>query len=334
MKHALKHIEKSLMIPVLTSLAIVGAGYSHQAVAKVSSFKAATDSSYIMMGNTTALKFSLIADKADSEGIFSVLKDSVPAQIEFRSDSVPDILRTDLGNNRVELKGEYIIQSFDSGDYRIPELMYTVNGDTVYSNAQFLKVVPVDVAEDQEICTEASVMSPGSGFFDWLPSWWFWPLIGIAIIAAGVFAYLIMSKRVVIKLPAKKPEPPYEVARKQLNELREEKMWDSALDKTYYTRLTDIIRTYLQGRFGINAMELTSSQIIASMKELDLSKEEISSLQKLFVTSDFVKFAKMQPMREENIASFNIADQFVESTRPVEQPVEENPSTEAPEIKK
>lgn len=81
-------------------------------------------------------------------------------------------------------------------------------------------------------------------------------------------------------------------------------------------------------------MELTSSQIIASMKELDLSKEEISSLQKLFVTSDFVKFAKMQPMREENIASFNIADQFVESTRPVEQPVEENPSTEAPEIKK
>ncbi len=329
MKKLLTYIGHKVLTIKLAIALLFLVGLSHEVVAKVSSFKAAIDSSYILMGNTTALKFSLISDKDDSEGVFTMLTDSLPEQIEIRNiNTQPNITRTDLGNNRFELKGEYIIQSFDSGDYRIPELLYISNGDTVFSNPQFLKVVPVDVNPNQQICAEASVMSSGTGAFDWLPSWWYWILIGIIIIAGGMFAYLIMSKKVVIKLPSKKPVPPYDIARKQLNEIREEKLWDSATGKIYYTKLTDIVRSYLHGRFGINALELTSSQIIIALNELGLSKEEISSMKKLLVTSDFVKFAKMEPMREENIANFNIADQFVESTKPVEQIEEEQHAEE------
>lgn len=324
MKHILNHTGIKLMARYAAALFILGVGNCHLADAKVSSFKAATDSAYIMMGNTTALKFSLIADKADADGTFSILADSVPAEIEFKKNHTPQITRTDLGNNRIELKGEYIIQSFDSGDYKIPGLVYTVNGDTLLSNAQYLKVVPVDVAEDQDICVDEPVLSSGKGFFDWLPGWWYWPLIGLLIIAGGVLAYLIMSKRVVIKLPTKKPEPPYVVARKQLDGIRQDKVWDVLPGKAYYTKLTDIIRTYLNGRFGINAMELTSSQILSALKDLNLSADEIASMKKLFVTSDFVKFAKMEPLREDNIANFNIADRFVETTKPVEETVEES----------
>lgn len=282
-------------------------------------FKASLDSTYILMGKKTALKFSIVTD-GSPEGKVIIDKDSLPAEVEFNPVSEAVLSRTALGNGRYELKGEYIIQSFDSGDYRIPGLLFVTTHDTIASNPVNLRVIPVETEPDQDIYTELPPLEPGRKFFDWLPSlpsWWYWIVIGIVIIAAGIILYLVLSKKVVIKLPTKAPEPPYNIARRQLDELKREKLWESGQDKTYYTRLTDILRTYLHGRFGINAMELTSSQILSAIKALNLNNVESGNVKELLSTADFVKFAKLSPELADNIKSYNLVDEFIESTKPV-----------------
>ncbi|MDE6812556.1 MAG: hypothetical protein K2J28_01800, partial [Duncaniella sp.] len=91
-----------------------------------------------------------------------------------------------------------------------------------------------------------------------------------------------------------------------------------------------ILRVYLQGRFGINAMEMTSTQIrqiLDSNEETRLSKE---NMERVLETADFVKFAKVRPLPDDNVRSFNSAMQFVEDTKPKPEPEltsgEENPT--------
>lgn len=296
------------------------------------SFKTSLDSAYILMGNKTSLKFKIISNDAN-EGIVTFVKDSIPAEIEIEDRVSPIKSQKSVGNGRYEIIGEYIIQSFDSGDYRIPGLMYINGNDTLVSNAVNLKVVPVDVEDDQDIFTEASPLDGGRGFFDWVPWWWYLVLIGLLVVGAGVLAYLIMSKKVVIKLPAKKPIPPYKKARMALDEVRVGRMWEKGQDKAYYTRLTYIMRNYMFGRYGINAMELTTNQILDALKELNLPEDMMVRLKNLFVTADFVKFAKLKPSADENIQSYDVADNFVEMTRPVENPEDEQASGKANSVK-
>jgi len=90
------------------------------------------------------------------------------------------------------------------------------------------------------------------------------------------------------------------------------------LERDYFTQLTDILREYLQGRFGINAMEMTSAQIMDTLKgqkELDAKKDYVEQILRV---ADFVKFAKMRPLPDDNIEAFTNALRFVEETKPVE----------------
>ncbi len=121
--------------------------------------------------------------------------------------------------------------------------------------------------------------------------------------------------------PKEKPVPPYDMAMGSLNRLRADKLCEQGREKEFYTRLTDILRIYLQGRFGINAMEMTSTQIrhsIQANEETRLSKRNMDAVLEM---ADFVKFAKMRPLPDDNTRAFNSAMQFVEDTKP--QPVAE-----------
>lgn len=284
--------------------------------AHAADFKATLDSAYLLMGKTTPVRFTIVVN-GNADGKVVMVADSLPSEIELIPCDDPVSERETLSGSRTKLTGQFMIQSFDSGDYRIPPLIYVNGTDTLTSNSLNLKVIPVETQEDQDIFAESDPLDAGKAMLDWLPSWWYWALIGVLVIAAGVLAYLIMSKKIVIKLPAKKPEPPYQVARRQLDAIRQEHLWDQSQEKHYYTRLTDILRTYLHGRFGINAMELTSSQILAELRVFNLPSDEIARISELLSTADFVKFAKMKPSREEDIACFQYADDFVEATKPV-----------------
>ncbi len=84
----------------------------------------------------------------------------------------------------------------------------------------------------------------------------------------------------------------------------------------YYSELTDIIRHYLDERFGMHTMESTSSEILSSLNSQPVTMENKALLQYIFERADMAKFAKGQPLPNENNKSWNDAVQFVQRTRP------------------
>ena len=109
-----------------------------------------------------------------------------------------------------------------------------------------------------------------------------------------------------------------------LERLYVQRLWQAEKHKLYYSTLTDILRTYIDGRFGVGAMEMTSDEIIEAMRNVDLPQKSAMDLTQILRDADLVKFAKAVPEAEENEAAYEAAWQFVEQTKPVEQSDEED----------
>lgn len=277
------------------------------------------DSAYIIMGKQTPLHVEVLGNIDDNGGI--LVPDTLWRDVEIASVSEPVV--NDLGNGRKELRQEIILQAFDSGLYTLPPVMFVQNGEVSESNRPALKVVPVDVDSLASIHDYADVQTPPRHLFDFLPDWMtdygLWILLALIVIAAALFVYLAYIRKGKLPLvPAKKPVPPYELAIRQLDALKAAQLCERGEEKEFYTRLTDILRTYLDSRFGINAMEMTSTQILHALNANEETKVPRKYMSAILETADFVKFAKVRPLPDDNVAAFRSALQFVEDTKPAE----------------
>ena len=108
--------------------------------------------------------------------------------------------------------------------------------------------------------------------------------------------------------------PPHEVAMKEIERIKADKNWQKGNLKEYYTELTDVIRIYINNRFGFNAMEKTSAEIIDFLQE-EGNKESVEELKQLFETADLVKFAKFAPLLNENDMNLVTAIDFINQTK-------------------
>lgn len=303
-----------LLISPLVSLANVGP----------ISLKASLDSAHIIMGKQTSLHIEIV-DNNGVNGVLPILNsDTIIAEIEVISKSQADTI--DLENNRRQINQDIIIQSFDSGLYTIPPIQYIVGKDTFKANPLALKVIPVSVDSLQTIHSQADVIYPNSRWYDFLPDfitdYWGWILVVIIVILGAIFGLLLYKKKLPITLtPAKKEIPPYELAIQLLEKLRDEKLCERGQEKEFYTRLTDILRSYIDSRFGINAMEMTTTQIIESLNSNNETVDSKSYVEQVLEIADFVKFAKVRPLPDDNVKSYNWALQFVKETKPIEETV-------------
>lgn len=117
------------------------------------------------------------------------------------------------------------------------------------------------------------------------------------------------------RVPMKPKLPPHVVANKALVELANKKLWQNGKYKPYYTALTSILRVYISERWGVGAMEMTSDEIIAALRDVDMPTESRSNLVEILRTADMVKFAKAEPDAETNETSYTKAYYFVENTK-------------------
>lgn len=332
---------KELYRHTAASLLILAGAASMAAARPV--VKMSVDSSSILMGRTTSLQLTVNDENATQNSQLILRPDSaaLAQNNSAQGDGAGNILlltpgvevvdgfqnptlKNDASAGKNILMSTIKIQSFDSGDYVIPPVLYTNGHDTVLSNSVALRVYPVDtITAASDLAPISTIMPPFKRkLVDYLPDWlvdnWLYIVIGLLIIIGGICAYLLITKKVTIKLPQKKAEPPYDVAIAKLAKLREEQLCEHGLQKEFYTRLTDILREYLDRRFGINAMEMTSTQIRNALYN---SKDEIMSkelVEHVLEIADFVKFAKAQPLGDDNVKAFESARRFVEDTKPVD----------------
>lgn len=284
------------------------------------------DSSVIEMGDRTMVHLSVTAPTANAIPV-EELKPNTTYHgvdiIEVNSDT------TSLtgGGSRVDYN--ILIQAFDPGMVTLPPFRFTLGTDTAESDIVTLKVTEVDLDSLTTINPMETIVSPNSRWYDIIPDWWYWVVIGLAVIAIGLALYLLYRKNGTIIIKRKPVIPPYELAVQQLNELRTQKLAELGQEKEYYTRLTEILRQYLDGRFGIYAMEMSSTQILYAIKHNEETKMTTEQIQQILEIADFVKFAKVRPLPDDNIKTFNLAMNFVETTKPVEPAEGEDKETDA-----
>ena len=142
-------------------------------------------------------------------------------------------------------------------------------------------------------------------------------LAAAAVIALLVWLYLRYRRKNKSQngIPkAKTKEKPHITALKALEELKLKKLLQNGLVKQYYSELTDILRTYIDGRYNINAMEMISADIIDELDEIGLPQHLKQELEQTLNTADLVKFAKMEPLPDEHDRCFKQAVNFVQET--------------------
>ena len=218
-----------------------------------------------------------------------------------------------------------MLTSFDENVYAIPALKVKVNGKDYQGNPLALKVltVPVDTVHPNQFYPPKDVQDNPFLWSEWSGIFW---LSILMLLLCGSFYYLLMrlrqNKPIVISFRIVKRVPAHEKALSEINVIKQQRTENHESQKEYYTRLTDTLREYIVNRFGFNAMEMTSGEIIQRLQDAGDPKM-IDELKQLFRTADLVKFAKYETLINENDANLVNAINFIDQTKTDEVPVEE-----------
>ena len=227
------------------------------------------------------------------------------------------------------LEQRLLITSFDTGYVSIPPLPITFTdamglADTVYTDDLLLTVNGAVVSAEEDILPIKPILEEPRNLLDY---WWVVALLGVGVLIFGVREY----RRRQTKLPPAAPPPPpaHVRALTELDELEQRNLWQNGQTDTYYVVLTRILRTYLEARFAIPALEMTTRQITRELKErAGLDAEERKELGELLQLSDLVKFAKATPPEDLHPRSLQRVRDFVRATgieeRTEPQPVADN----------
>ena len=250
--------------------------------------------------------------------------------------SVDDVKTTPINNSdNVIMTQNLKLTSFDTGYVYVPEIAISYSTSlqdsvrhTLYTDEKelYVKTIAVDTTQDfRPIKGVIRQSITAKEVFPWA---------AITIIVAGVVYLIIFLKKrskkteKVVEVKKKPVIPAIVTARAKLNEMKDNELWNSLKTKDYYTDLTDIAREYLEGQFGIDAVEMTTDEIMQAVNELKLNDFTKDKLQETLITADFVKFAKANPTTEQNEQSFKDIDFFVEDSYVYFQEVEKKKKEE------
>ena len=231
---------------------------------------------------------------------------------------------------RLKLRKSYLMAAFQEGIHKVlPEVMYldkniidTLRGDDTLR----LMVTTFEIDSTSHTIFDIKPQRTLKFKYGEISGYVTWTIIAIIIlvllflVAKRILAHYGKSFSDIFK-PAP-PLPPHEIALRDLKKLHSERLWQEDKHKLYYSGLTDILRAYIAGQFGVGALEMTSDEIIEAMRGVEIPQKQKMDLTELLRDADLVKFAKAMPEAEANEAAYTMALNFVEQTMP--QPEEED----------
>ncbi len=282
------------------------------------SAQASVDTTDILIGDHLELELNIATE--DEVSIFWPMWLDSLGRMEIISTT--EIDSTVEGDKRIKSQVIYLT-AFDSGAYQIPPVNFyyssTYSNDTLSVSTEpldiFVHTVKVDTA--QAIKPIKSIESIPLTFGEVLP-WIIIAMLVLGIIAGVWYWNYLRKKRKAIPIEEKVPDiPPHELALEQLQTLEQKKLWQEGKVKVYYIELTDILRTYLEGRYAIPALESTTEEILEDIRKKDIQDSLRNQLKALLERADLTKFAKLRPGPEENRTGLDIVRQFVQSTKQI-----------------
>ncbi len=284
--------------------------------------KAVLDSQKILIGDQMNLDLTVEMETGSTVD-WPVLKDTITGQLEIVQASVPDTMLKETGETVIHQR--MVITSFDTGYMVLPPIRFLFNDDTLQvlsTEPQLIFVGDIPVQMEAEIM---DIKEPYDVPYNWR-KWIKWGLLAwliLGLIAIAVYIWEKHRKKPVESAMRPKPKrPAHEIALEKLEGLRLKKLWQNDRTKEFYIELSDIIREYIEFRFDILALEMTTDETVHALRRDGMEEEKVSPLRKMLVMADLAKFAKYRPVANENERCFDIARSFISNTlvMPLDEP--------------
>jgi hypothetical protein len=218
----------------------------------------------------------------------------------------------------------YEIEMWEVGKTTIPEIEYAVaspDGKTETRHAGPVNLQVVSVRTDPATADKPKDIKPP---VDVTLVWGDYAWAALSALALAVAVYFIYRKWkrkprkqvAVPATPAPPPRPPYDVAMEKLSELGRENLFGDGRGREFFFRLSDILREYAEGRYGLLAMERTTAELEREFGPRYADEPARTGFLSLLRACDMVKFAKVAPVKTSADEALEKAVMFVRSTRP------------------
>jgi len=299
--------------------------------------KASIDTTHILVGDQLKLLFEIEKPK-DLLIQFPQVPDSFSSHIEVVNRTKVDTLALD-DKTREKLTQSLFITSFDSGVHQIPPFYFRMKDgkmlDSVASRALAFQVHGMKIDTTKGPVDIKTVYGAPVTLKEVTPY-----ILGIILIAAILFFifYYIKWKKKNVPLfskPEKPAEPAHIIALRELDRIKNQKLWQQEKIKQYYSEVADTIRNYIENRFDVPAMEQTSAETLGIFKQRKdlVGDASVDQLQHILSLADLVKFAKYTPLPDDNNLTLMNAYFFVNQTKKEELKAPEKPAVEEKENK-
>lgn len=197
------------------------------------------------------------------------------------------------------------ILSYDSGVQVIPPFEVQVKNKK-YLTDKLSLLIGYMQQSDADAYRDIKAIVPAPPFK------WTRELIAL-IVGSVVFLililYLILRKKKQPKLaPQAPPKSPYDQAMDELRTLKQSWEREEISARDFYGELNRIFRWYVQQTQEFSSLDKTNHEMIQFLKHSLLPKEQLELLIQTLRLSDFVKFAKYIPSKEEMEKSWFVTE--------------------------
>jgi hypothetical protein len=251
--------------------------------------KAEIDTTSIRIGEQFQLKISV-----------DETQNVIIPKIQLKGLEVIDSTRIDTIKN--SLIRRYILTGFDSGAFYIPQQQIFVKNQAFLTDSLLINIatIAIDTLKVKKFPIKSIKKEPYT--FDDFRIYIYLILAILAIIGFWIYWFVIKKRKETEDAPTYRTLPPFEEAILRLNELDEKLLWQNNKVKEYYSELTEIVRGYIERELKVPALENTTDEVLAMIKDfknadsIETSKETIKKLKDLLQEADLVKFAKSKPL--------------------------------------
>ena len=230
-----------------------------------------------------------------------------------------EVERTADADSNVIVKQQLTLMTFDTGQIQVPAVGLTYaksfdDPDRLKAYTDPINLYSTTITVDTTMAYKPIVEPIAAPIqmkevFPWI--------LAVLLLALAVFGIWYWRKHRKTEVDAdgnivRGPViPPYDKAVGDLENLRQQKLWQSGKVKEYFSSLTDIAREYIEGQFGLNAVEMTTDDILEEVKPLHFSQETYNKLKETMEVADLVKFAKYSAANLESENAMNSMTEFV-----------------------
>lgn len=289
-------MRKPLLFSALTLLCCLSSG----AQTPRAELTTAVDSLSVLIGAQLNYTLQIKADSTD-QVLFPERTSFLP--FEIIEDFPMDTLKA---QTHYLYTKKYALIQFDSGRYWMPQQRIIVNGQSLLSDSIEVEVrdVVVDTLK-QKMYAIKPLIEVERNYDKWIRNL-LWALLILILGLGGFYSYFVLQKR---KREREQQLPPFDQALHDLKSLEARIPSNQEEFKSYYSKLTDIVRRYLEEEAKVDALESTSDELLQKLEllqdagKITLQTETLKNLKRVLGTADLVKFARSLP--EHGIAAID-----------------------------